>query len=314
MRQESVIGVIATAQGGVIGVDQLHSLGLDDCAIRRRVEAGWLHPWLRGVYAVGHTRIGALGRRMAAVLACGDGTVISHQTAADAWDLLANASPTIHVSVPTPGGRKGHQSVRIHRRPHLPAASKTRLGPLPITTPEQTLLDIAVETSAIKLRKAIDRADDRRLLDHTTLTSLATSGQRGAQKLRAALDRPSAPTRSELEDAMVDLCDTHGIPRPLVNQPVGPYIADFLWPDDHLVVETDGYEHHRGRDPFRNDRRRDAELLTTYGLVTVRFTYEDVIDDAPLTAQRIQAARRRARGPGSAGRTSTRSRRRDARR
>ena len=300
MRDKSAIGDLAEVQGGVIGVDQLLALGLDRRAVHRLVRAGWLHPWLRGVYAVGHTRIGALGRRMAAVLACGDGALVGHQTAADAWDLLRSASPTIHITVPTSNGRKGHRNVRIHRRPHLPAVNKTKLGPLPVTTPEQTLLDIALTTNATKLRKAIDRADHRRLLDHTILTELARSGQRGATRLRRALEQPPTPTRSELEDAFVDLCDRHGIPRPpLINHRVGPYVVDFLWPDAGLIVETDGYEHHSGRDPFRSDRRRDADLLATYGLQTLRFTYEDITGDAMTTAARITAARSRARTIGT---------------
>ena len=296
----------------MIGTEQLRALGLDDSAIRRRVKAGWLHPWHRGVFAVGHTRIGALGRRMAAALACGPGAVISHQTAADEWGLVASASPRIHVSVPTRGGR-GHEGILIHRRPHLPAVSKTHRGPLPITTREQTLLDIAQKTKPNRLRKAIDQADHRRLLDHTTLTSLATSRQPGAKRLRQALQAPPTPTRSEFEDAFLDLCDTHGIPRPpLINHPIGPYVADFLWPDANLVVETDGFDDHGTRDAFKTDRRRDVHLFTTYGLVTLRFTYEDVTIDAAETAAKVSAARLRARGPGSGGTTSTQARPRGA--
>jgi hypothetical protein len=32
------------------------------------------------VYAVGHARLGAEGRRLAAVLACGEGAVLSHRS------------------------------------------------------------------------------------------------------------------------------------------------------------------------------------------------------------------------------------------
>ena len=302
MRQQLVerrVAELAAAQGGVIATAQLRDLGLTDSAIRRRVEAGRLHPLHRGAYAVGHTRIPALGRRMAAVFACGPGAVISHQTAADEWDLIRSASPKIHVSVPTAGGR-GHVGLLIHRRPHLPAVSKTHRGPLPITTREQTLLDIAPKTTPNRLRKAIDQADQRRLLDHTTLTSLATSRQPGAKRLRQALQAPPVPTRSEFEDAFLDLCDAHGIPRPpLINHPVGPYVADFLWPDANLIVETDGFDDHGTRDAFKTDRRRDVYLFTSYGLVTPRFTNEDVTIDAAETAARVKAGLHPARTTGT---------------
>ena len=190
---------------------------------------------------------------------------------------------------------------RPHPPPPSPARRKqTKLGPLPITTPEQTLLDIALKTNATKLRKAIDQADKRRLLDHTTLARLATSGQRGATKLRRAIHAPPTPTRSEFEDAFLDLCDTYDIPRPpLINHPVGPYIADFLWPDAHLIVETDGYEDHGTRDAFKGDRRRDVHLFTTYGLVTLRLTFEDVTIQAAETADRVKVGLRRARTTGT---------------
>ena len=307
MRNKSVerdVAALAGVQGGVIGTGQLAALGVDRFVVRRWVQAGRLHPWLHGVYAVGHTRVGALGRRMAAVLACGEGSVISHQTAADEWDLIRSASGVIHVSVPTPGGRKGHHQVRIHRRPHLPAVSKTTKGALPIITREQTLLDIALTTKPTRLAKAIDQAHHGRVIDHTTLTGLARSGQPGARRLREALKLPATPTRSELEDAFLDLCDSHGIPRPLVNTQIGPYLVDFLWPEDHLIVETDGYEHHGTRQAFNDDRRRDADLLAAYGLTTLRFTYDDVTRAAASTARTIQAVRagpRPARSRGTRG-------------
>ena len=58
---------------------------------RREIEA-WvaaerLHRLHRGVYAVGHRSLRIEGHWMAAVLACGDGAVLSHQTAASVWEL-----------------------------------------------------------------------------------------------------------------------------------------------------------------------------------------------------------------------------------
>ena len=44
------------------------------------------------------------------------------------------------------------------------------------------------------------------------------------------------------------------------------------------IVETDGFNDHGTRDAFKTDRRRDVHLFTTYGLVTLRFTYEDVVE------------------------------------
>jgi len=50
-----------------------------------------------------------------------------------------------------------------------------------------------------------------------------------------------------------------------------------------LAVETDGHTHHGTRAAFERDRARDARL-TAAGLRVVRFTYRQVVADAPETA------------------------------
>src|SRR4051794_14421188 len=64
-----IIAAIAERQGGVVARAQLIARGLSAQAIDRRVRAGRLHILYRGVYAVGHRVVGAVGRRWAAVLA-----------------------------------------------------------------------------------------------------------------------------------------------------------------------------------------------------------------------------------------------------
>lgn len=47
--------------------------------------------------------------------------------------------------------------------------------------------------------------------------------------------------------------------------------VDVLWRDRKLVVELDGFEHHRSRAAFERDRRRDEDLKLA-GFEVVRFT------------------------------------------
>ena len=56
------------------------------------------------------------------------------------------------------------------------------------------------------------------------------------------------------------LCAAHGVPRPLVNEHIGPWEVDFCWPDDDLVVETDGYDFHRTAASRKRDAAKDAYL------------------------------------------------------
>lgn len=56
-----------------------------------------------------------------------------------------------------------------------------------------------------------------------------------------------------------------------MNVPIGPYVADFLWRAQRLIVETDGRATHGTAAAFERDRARDAHL-TIAGYRVVRYT------------------------------------------
>lgn len=96
------------------------------------------------------------------------------------------------------------------------------------------------------------------------------------------------PTRSDLERAFLLLCRQHGVPKPQVNARIGSYKVDFLWPDAALIVETDGYRYHSGREAFEEDRRRDRELRRL-GFTVLRFTYREMTEDAAAVVGALRA-------------------------
>ena len=106
---------------------------------------------------------------------------------------------------------------------------------------------------------------------------------------------------------MLRLIQQAGLPRPMVNHPLGPYLVDFLWPDHHLVVETDGYATHGHRDAFERDRLRDATLQAA-GYTVIRFTWRQ-ITKRPLQVAALvagaQAAAAGGRDSSSASKGST---------
>ncbi len=126
------------------------------------------------------------------------------------------------------------------------------------------------------------------------------SAIRNADALGLALnaDVHPDPTRSELEHRFLRIC-RHRLPTPAVNERVEGFIVDFLWPDHALIVETDGYRYHRGRQAFEDDRARDVELRLV-GYEVVRFTYRQVFEEPARVAMTMRSLLQQpARRPGS---------------
>ena len=89
---------LAVAQHGVVSRRQLYELGHTRTGIQRRLDKRRLHRIHHAVYAVGHKRLTAKGRWMAAVLACGPGAVLSHREAAALHDLRQIRSGPVNVT------------------------------------------------------------------------------------------------------------------------------------------------------------------------------------------------------------------------
>jgi hypothetical protein len=273
------LAALAARRHGVVSRGELRALGYDDAAIGHRVRTGLLHRVHRGVYAVGHGRLTGHGRWLAAVLACGAGAVASHRSAAALWGLRPTAAAKVDVTVPRGSGRRARPAIAVHR-PRLPAPATVR-DEIPVTTPGRTLLDLATVLGRRPLEKAAEMAEALRL------DVVVDPAHPGARRLAAAMAHDlGSTTRSELEDAFLNLCARHGIPRPLVNHSVAGLEVDFWWPDQRLVVEADGFEHHGTRAAFERDAR-----LAAAGARVLRFSYVQVLEQAATTAQAVISAR-----------------------
>jgi predicted transcriptional regulator of viral defense system len=164
---DRLVAAIAGRQHGVISFQQLIAAGLDPPGIWRRVKAGRLHRIHRGVYAVGHRSLSHQGWWMAAVLACGDGAVLSHRSAAMHWGMLKPVAAAVDVTVPGNAGRSRRKGIRLHRSTSLtPKAATIRQG-IATTTPARTILDLRRVLKRDELQRAIAQAEVLRLpLDH----------------------------------------------------------------------------------------------------------------------------------------------------
>jgi very-short-patch-repair endonuclease len=264
---EAQIARLAKREQGVLATEELLACDLSPSGISRRVKAGRLHRLHHGVYAVGHTALSRQARLLAAVKACGKGAALSHQSAAEVWDLSPRCPGPIHVTVPVARNPGRDRRITVHHSRTLTRADVTRRQGIPVTTVSRTVLDLKRAVTRELWEAAVDRARSRGL------------------DVGDVVDE--APTRSGLERRFLRLCRRHRIPAPRVNVRVGDFVVDFLWAENRLIVEADGYEYHRGRESFEADRARDAEL-TRKGYRVVRFTYRQVTQEPARVARAVR--------------------------
>jgi Protein of unknown function (DUF559)/Transcriptional regulator, AbiEi antitoxin len=292
---ERSIAALAERQHGVVALSQLVVLGLSPKAVRGRARAGRLHRVHHGVYAVGHPLLTAEGRWIAAVLACGDGALLSHRSAAVLWGLREGGGARVDVTTTRRVGRR-RTGIRVHWRPSPCHTDAGSCRGVPCTSVARTLLDLAAILPARDLEKACDRAEQLRIFNGRAIDELLARvpGTRGTRCLRAVLSElnPQGPlTSTEIERLMLALCKAHPLPQPVVNgwiQLDGIGLSpDFLWPAAKLIVETDGGTH-RTRKAFEADRRRD-QLLAEAGYTTLRFTWRQLTREPERVARTITA-------------------------
>jgi predicted transcriptional regulator of viral defense system len=290
------MAALATRQHGVVARWQLLELGLSRHVIAHLVKRGRLHPVHRGVYAVGHRRLTTAGRRMAAVLACGEGAVLSHRSAAALWGIRPTGSARIEIS--TLRHRRGHSGVVVHET-ELPADEVTVHDGIPVTTPARTLLDVAALLDVHRLARAAERAEALRLTSPTTLSQLLDRYPKraGTPNIKRLIEEQRivpTTTANDLERCFLSFLDANELPRPLTNESLDPNTTpDFRWPEQRLIVELDGFETHGTRQAFERDRARDRRLLAS-GWRVARITQRQLDDDPEAIAAELRAVLRSA--------------------
>ena len=282
------VAAAAARQHGVVTRRQLEAAGLGSKAITIRVRKGQLHRLHRGIYAVGHRAPTHHRRWIAAVLACGEGAVLSHHSAASLWELLKPIEGPIHVSVPSTTGRVKRRGIHLHRCPSLPTPREPSCSPsstwqgggrggrlltthrhgIPLTTMQRTIEDLEGTVAPYLFRRARRQAE------------LKGTHLRGAEPRRQ---------RSELEEDFLALFLAHRFPHPETNVKLGRHEVDFLWRPHRLVVEADSFAYHGGSVSFHADRARDLDLREG-GYTVLRFD-EQQLEEEP---ERIAAAVREA--------------------
>jgi very-short-patch-repair endonuclease len=267
------IAEIAGRQHGVISREQLIALGLGKDAIQRRLRSGRLIRVHRSVYAVGHLNRSRETVWMAAVLAGGQGTVLSNRPAGAAWTICSSAG---RVEVTVPRQKRPSRRIVFHHAV-LPADERTVRDGIPITTVPRTLLDLAATLDQRQLERAINEAEIQRHWDALSFHDLLHRYPKrpGTRNARAALHKRSqgaTATKSDLEELFIEFADKAALPRPETNVHIEGIEVDCVWRKQRVIIEVDSWEIHRTRAAFERDREK-SRILQAAGWRCVPVTY-----------------------------------------
>jgi hypothetical protein len=247
-----------------VTTQQLRAVGLTPSAISKRVRAGRLHPTFHGVYSLGGPARTERERWMAAVLSFGAQSLLAASPAAELYGWLRYPTNEIHVLTPT--RRAAREGITpLHRRSWPPWR---HIDHIPVTSPEQTILDCASTIASDKAyRRIVRQAQVDEQTTHARLLVFAAQhpGARGVARLKRELADGPSRTRSGFEDDVLDLFRHGGEPVP--NFHVGDDEWDLAFPARRVLLEVQGSPHDNPTaraDDIAKQARAEARGFTVY--------------------------------------------------
>jgi very-short-patch-repair endonuclease len=281
-RRARLVGLeqLGARQENLVTTEQLDGLGFSRKEVLGLVKRRYLHRIHRGVYAIGTRQLTRRGWLLAASLACGETSFLTHRTGAAVRGLRTVNPWEIHVTVIGTAIRR-RRGIVIHRITEPPHRSEvTTVDGLRVASVPLILIQLAPHESRAELDRMIEQAVRRDLLVMNEMEEALARhpGARGVCKLRAALEAysPKPFDKSDFERVVGEaIAADPRIPPPLRHQHFMTgdirWELDFYWPDRRVVLEVDGDRYHRTPKDRERDRIKDAKLMAA-GLVPMRMT------------------------------------------
>jgi hypothetical protein len=259
----------------------LLAAGIGEDAIDHRLRTERYLRIHEDVYALGP--LSMRGRLVAALLAGGEEAALCHASTLIPLRVMAKV---VTIDVALPRKRREAEQLRFHRLT-LAGDEVTRRDGLRITTFERTLFDIAA--TGADIRRLAHEAIAKRLTTQAKLKAFASRhrGERGAPAIRRVAGEPH--TRGRHERRFLRFLAACELPPPQSNHRIGPYAADFYWPQYELVIEFDE-DGHKTELAFEQDRARDRYFVGL-GLRVMRVTERALRDESVLRQEVRRAAR-----------------------
>ena len=272
-----VARVVAPRQARITTA-QLLRLGVEQATIGDWTSAGYLHPRLPSVYAVGSPAETVESDLWEAVLYAGPGAMLSHGTAAWWRGLIDFPVYPRHVS--TPRRKRALPGIAVHgRRAEL---DRQRHKGMPITSIAQTMYDLAAQGELKLLRKALANLDFAHSLHAPAIRAMCGQGRSGSATLQWAIDNYEplfAQTQSPFEDDYIWACESLDIPKPdAISVRVLGIPSDAVYYDAMLIVELDGVDNHRSPAQVYRNHCNDKKLRDE-GWLVLRYTTKQLAED-----------------------------------
>ncbi|HXY92997.1 MAG TPA: hypothetical protein VEP49_11010 [Acidimicrobiia bacterium] len=202
---------------------------------------------------------------MSALLWGGSDAAISHGTAAALWRFAeVRGRRAVELWVPTKR-RIRSDSVIVHRGPTLEGEDLSNVGPISITSPLRTLIDVSGRLEDDRLLAVAEDLIRQRLVNPEHLTrrvnALRASGRTGTGRLATLLGTrgDGRPLESALEGVAWMLIRESGLPLPARQYWVvlagNRYRLDFAWRERKLGLECEGRQFHEGSRWGKNQDR-----------------------------------------------------------
>ena len=289
------VAELAAKQWGVASLAELRACGLTERAVLGRVRRGLLHRLHHQVYAVGHPNVSKEGLWLAAVRACGATARLSGFSSAELCGYYESDEWRVPEVTIVGGSTRSHPGIRVHRTAELVDRDWRHVRGIPVTSPARTLLDLAARLDGAPLRSLVRRAQGTHSVNVREICEVLTrlGPRKGSRRLAEIVADGPAPTRSVLEDVVLDLILAGGFARPDVNKPIHIYgrriVPDFRWPQQRLIVEADSAAWHENKVAREDDAQRQA-LLEAQDERVLRVTWEQAIVHRTQTLARLRAA------------------------
>jgi very-short-patch-repair endonuclease len=216
----------------------------------------------------------------------GSEAVLSHWSAAALWGLRSSSRARMDVTV-----RHRSRSSELIRRhiSEVPADERTVKEGIPVTSVPRTIFDLAAIEPLDEVKRLLREMEFRELWDRLSLWDLVERypGRRGIRKVTVALeglkDEPVGEQKSPLEERFAPFCRRHRLPLPYFNRPIEAggrrFQVDCHWLGTRQIVELDGWQAHKSRSAFREDKARDRRLAAA-GYTVTHLTWNQ-LDDEP---------------------------------